>query len=191
MKVVAFNGSPRKDGNTSILIKHVLAELEKEGIQTEVVQIGGQKIRPCDGCYVCAQKKDQRCVHKDDLVNDCVLKILEAEGVIIGSPAYFACVTTEMKALIDRVGMVGKFNDDLFRHKVGAPVVAARRAGGFTVCNMINIFLLANQMIVPGSSYMNMAIGWDKGEVEKDAEGMRAMQVLGQNMALVIKKLHA
>ncbi len=190
MKVIAFNGSPRKDGNTNILINHVFDELGKEGIQTELVQVGGEKIRPCDGCYICAEKKDKRCVLKNDMLNDCIDKIMAAEGVIIGSPAYFACVSTEMKAFIDRVGMVGKFNDDLYKHKVGAAVVAARRAGAFTVCNMINTFLLANQMVIPGSSYMNMAIGWDKGEVEKDEEGIRTMEVLGQNMAMVLKKIH-
>jgi multimeric flavodoxin WrbA len=190
MKVIAFNGSPRKDGNTNILVNYVLRELEQEGIETELIHLGGQSIKGCDECYLCAQRKDKRCAIKSDKINEYIEKILEADGVILGSPAFFAEVTTEMKAFIDRVGMIGKFNDDLFRRKVGAPVVAARRAGAFSVCHAINAFFLANQIIVPGSSYLNVGYGWDKGQVEKDEEGVRAMKILGQNMAWLLKIIH-
>ena len=129
MKVVAFNGSPRKKGNTIALIRHVLAELEKKGIETEVVQLGGEKVRGCTACYKCFEKQNRQCVIKKDIINDCIAKMIEADGIILGSPTYFANVTTEMKALIDRAGLVAKANNDMLHRKVGAAVVAVRRAG--------------------------------------------------------------
>jgi multimeric flavodoxin WrbA len=191
MKVVAFNGSPRKDGNTSILIRHVFGELENEGIRTELVQVGGQPIRGCRACYQCFEKKNQRCAVADDMLNDCIEKMLQADGIILGSPTYFTDVTAEMKALIDRAGLVARANGDMFRRKVGAAVVAVRRAGSIHVFDTINHFFLIGQMIVPGSIYWNMAIGRNKGEVEKDEEGLKTMKTLGQNMAWLLKKLNA
>lgn len=190
MKVVAFNGSPRKEGNTAFLIKHVLTELEKEGIETEIVQIGGKSIHGCIACSKCFENRDRRCVIDKDIVNECIEKMLEADGIILASPTYFADLTPELKALIDRAGFVAKANDELFRRKVGAAVVAVRRAGSVHVFDSINHFFTISQMIIPGSSYWNIGIGLAEGDVEKDEEGIRTMKVLGQNMAWLLKKLH-
>ncbi|MDY7033201.1 MAG: flavodoxin family protein [Thermodesulfobacteriota bacterium] len=190
MKVVAFNGSARKDGNTAILINHVLSELKKEEIETELVQLAGKKIRGCIACFKCATNKDQRCSVKEDIVNECIEKMLQADGIILGSPTYFADISGEMKALIDRSGMVAKVNEDMFRRKAGAAVVAVRRAGSIHAFDSINHFFFISQMVVPGSSYWNVGIGLDKGEVEKDEEGLQTMKILGENMAWLLKKTH-
>ncbi len=189
MKVVAFNGSARKNGNTAILINYVLRELEQEGIETELVQLAGKKIRGCIACMKCFENKDQRCSVTDDVLNSCIEKMIEADGIILGSPTYFANVSTEMKALIDRAGMTSIANDRMFKRKVGAAVVAVRRAGAIHVFNSINHFFFIGQMIVPGSIYWNMGFGLDKGEVEKDEEGVETMKVLGENMAWLLKKI--
>jgi len=189
MKVIAFNGSARKDGNTAILIKQVFSELEKQGIETEMIQLSGQKIRGCIACYKCFENKDQRCSVKDDVVNDCIEKMLQADGIILASPTYFADVSSELKALIDRAGLVVRANDDMFRHKVGAAVVAVRRAGSIHAFDSINHFFLISQMIIPGSSYWNMGFGLEKGDAEKDDEGLQTMAALGRNMAWLLKKI--
>ena len=190
MKVVAFNASARKDGNTAILINHVLAQLQKEGIETELIQLAGKKIRGCMACYKCRQNKDQRCSVKNDVLNDCIEKMLEADGIILGSPTYLANVSTEMTALIDRAGFVARANGDMLKRKVGAAVVAVRRAGSIHAFNSINHFFFISQMIVPGSSYWNMGFGLEKGDVDKDEEGIQTMKNLGANMAWLLKKLH-
>lgn len=190
MKVVAFNGSARKDGNTAILIGYVSRELEKEGVETELIQLSGSRIHGCIACMKCFENKDQRCSVKDDIVNDCIEKMLAADGIILGSPTYFANVSTEMKALIDRAGMVSRANNDMLARKVGAAVVAVRRAGAIHVFNSINHFFFIGQMVVPGSSYWNLGMGRQKGEVEKDDEGIQTMKNLGRNMAWLLKKLH-
>ena len=189
MKVIAFNGSARIDGNTAILIRHVFRELETEGIETELIQLAGSRIHGCIACMKCFENKDQRCSVKDDTVNGCIEKMLEADGIILGSPTYFANVSTEMKALIDRAGMVSRANGDMLARKVGAAVVAARRAGAIHVFNSINHFFFIGQMIVPGSSYWNIGMGRQKGEVEGDEEGIQTMKNLGRNMAWLLKKL--
>ncbi len=190
MKVIAFNGSPRKDGNTSILIGYVLEELKKAGISTELINLAGKKLHGCIACYRCASNQDRRCAVKDDDLNGCIDKILEADGIILGSPTYFTDVSTEIKALIDRVGLVSKVNGDMLKRKVGAAVIAVRRAGSLHTFATINNFFLINQMIVPGSNYWNMGMGRDKGEVEKDQEGIMTMKVLGQNMAWLLEHLN-
>ena len=153
MKIVAFNGSPRKDGNTATLIKHVLAVLEKEGIETETMQIGGKSIHGCIACGKCVENKDRKCVIDKDIVNDCIEKMLEADGIILASPTYFADLTPELKALIDRAGFVVGANSWMLRHKVGAAVVAVRRARSIHVFDSINHLFTISQMIIPGSSY--------------------------------------
>jgi len=190
MKVVAFNGSARKDGNTAILIRRVFAELEKAGIETEMVQLAGQTIRGCTACGTCKNQQDQRCGIDDDIVNDCIAKMAAADGIILASPVYFADITAETKALIDRAGYVARANGNIFRRKVGAAVVAARRAGFVHAYDSINHFFLISQMIVPGSIYWNLGIGREIGEVEQDAEGLETMQILGENMAWLLKKIH-
>jgi multimeric flavodoxin WrbA len=191
MKVVAFNGSARKDGNTAILIRRVLKVLEKEGIETELVQLAGELIHGCTACRTCYETKNERCVIEDDKVNEYVQKMKDADGIILGSPTYFSMMTPEMKALIDRTGYVARANKHLFKRKVGAAVVAVRRAGGIPTFDAINHFFFISQMIVPGSSYWNIGIGNKKGEVEADEEGMQTMDDLGRNMAWLIKKLNA
>ncbi|MHC1729777.1 MAG: flavodoxin family protein [Syntrophobacteraceae bacterium] len=189
MKVVGFNGSARKDGNTAILIRYVFEELEKEGVETELVQLAGKDIHGCRACFKCFNNRDSRCAVDNDILNSCIEKMLNADGIILGSPTYFTDVSAEMKALIDRAGLVAKANADLFKRKVGAAVVAVRRAGSTHVFDSINHFFLISQMIVPGSIYWNMGIGLEKGDVEKDEEGIQTMRALGENMAWLLKKI--
>ena len=189
MKVVAFNGSARKDGNTAILIKHIFSELEREGIETEMIQLAGKPLPGCQGCYKCFINADQRCSQEGDDINTYIEKMVHADGIIMGSPVYFTSVTAEMKALIDRAGMVCKANGSLLRRKVGVAVIAVRRGGQIHAFDTINHFFLINEMIVPGSSYWNFAFGLEKGDVDGDAEGIQTVQVLGQNMAWLLKKL--
>lgn len=191
MKVIGFNGSARKDGNTAILIRHVFEELEKEGIETELIQLAGKDIHGCRACFKCFNNRDSRCAVNNDILNSCIEKMVDADGMILGSPTYFTDVSAEMKALIDRAGLVAKANADLFRRKVGAAVVAVRRAGSTHVFDTINHFFLISQMIVPGSIYWNMGIGLEKGDVNKDEEGIQTMRALGENMAWLLKKIHA
>jgi multimeric flavodoxin WrbA len=190
MKVVAFNGSARKDGNTAILIRKVFAELEAEGIETELVQLAGKPIKGCIACAKCYKNKDKRCAVDNDVINECIEKMVEADGIILGSPTYFSDVSTEMKALIDRAGFVARANSDMFQRKPGAAVVAVRRAGALHVFDSINHFFLISQMIVPGSFYWNVGIGLNPGDVEQDSEGMETMQILGKNMAWLLKKIN-
>jgi multimeric flavodoxin WrbA len=189
MKVVAFNGSARKDGNTAILINHVFEELKKEGIGTELVQLAGKKISGCNGCRKCFETRDKQCAIENDIINECIGKMVEADGIILGSPIYFADITPEIKALVDRAGYISKANDDMLRRKVGAAVIAVRRAGAIHGFDTLNHFFFISQMIVPGSMYWNIGIGREKGDVENDQEGVETMRVLGQNMGWLIKKL--
>ncbi|MBN2568044.1 MAG: flavodoxin family protein [Deltaproteobacteria bacterium] len=191
MKVVAFNGSARKDGNTAILLNYVLGELQNEGIETELFQLAGKEIRGCKACYKCFQNKDRRCVVQTDILNECAAKMFEADGIILGSPTYFSDVTTEMKALIDRSGFIARANGDAFKRKVGAAVITVRRAGSIHAFDTINHFFLINQLIVPGSSYWNVGFGREKGDVEKDEEGIQTMKTLGHNMAWLLWKIRA
>ena len=189
MRVVAFNCSPRKKGNTASLITVVLEELEKEGIATELFQMKGKKINGCIACRKCFQNKNQRCAVEKDVLNECIEKMLDADGVILGSHVYFADVTPQIKALMDRSGMVAIANERMFRRKVGAAVVVARRGGAIHTFDSLNHFFFINQMIVPGSNYWNMGFGREIGEVEKDEEAKETMTLLGQNMSWLIKKL--
>jgi len=190
MKVVAFNGSARKDGNTKILIDTVFAELKKEKIKTELVSLAGKKIRGCTACGKCFKNQDRRCAVKSDIVNNCIEKMLEADGIILASPTYFTDVSAEMKALIDRAGFVAKANQDMFRRKVGASVVAVRRAGGIHAFDTMNHFFFISQMVVPGSSYWNIGLGLAPGDVKGDEEGLMTMQTLGKNMAWLLRKIN-
>lgn len=191
MKVIAFNGSPHKDGNTSLLIQEVFTELEKEGIETELVQIGSSPIRGCTACMQCGKNKDERCAIDTDSLNEYLAKMFAADGIILGSPVYFTDVTAEMKALIDRAGFVARQNGHLLKRKVGAAVVAVRRAGSIHTFDTLNHFFTINQMVVPGSDYWNLGIGRAPGEVSGDEEGMQTMRTLGINMAWLLNKLHA
>lgn len=191
LKVVAFNGSGRKDGNTAILINRVFAKLQTEGIATEMIQLAGLPLPGCRACGGCKANKDRRCVIPGDALNEYVQKMAEADGIIFGSPTYFSDVTAELKALIDRSGYVCMANGGLFRRKVGAAVVAVRRGGAIHAFDTINHFFLINQMIVPGSCYWSFAMGREIGGVNQDEEGLRTMDVLGENMAWLLKSLNA
>jgi len=191
MKVVAFNGSPRKDGNTSQSIKVVLNEMEEQGIDTELIQLGGKLIHGCTACYSCLKNKNRECVINDDDLNNHLRKLFEADGIIIGSPVYFSNITSETKAFIDRAGLVARANDYLLARKVGAAVVAVRRAGATFAFSAINFFFFIQQMIVPGSVYWNLGIGREPGDVQKDEEGLVTFKTLGRNMAWLLKKVKA
>lgn len=186
MKVVAFNGSPRNNGNTSILIRHVFSELEKEGIETELVQLSDRILHGCIACEKCAENRDRRCAVKDDAANAYIEKMLTADGIILGSPVYFQGVTPELKALIDRTGYVSRSNDRMFRNKIGASLVTLRRSGGTSTLDTMNHFFLSGQMIIVGRG---IAFGRETGEVEKDDEGIGLVKLLGQRMAWLLKKV--
>jgi multimeric flavodoxin WrbA len=188
MKVVAFNGSPRKDGNTTILINKVFQELEKEGIKTQLVQLSEKEIHGCIACYKCIENKDQQCAVKNDAANEYIEKMTGAQGIILGSPVYFIDVTPEMKALIDRAGFVSRANGGMYKNKVGAAVAALRRSGAMHAIDSMNHFLLSQEIFIVGRA---IGVGRDKGEVEKDEEGMQLVKSLGQRMGWLLKKLNA
>ena len=190
MKAVAINGGPRKGGNTEILLKKVLAPLAAAGWETEFVQIGGTDIRGCKACYHCFETKNARCGQKDVAFNPCLEKMLAADAIILGSPTYFTDVSAEMKALLDRAGLVAVANGGLFRGKIGAAVVAVRRGGGTHAFDTVNHMFLMSGMIVPGSTYWNLGFGLDKGDVAKDEEAARNMEDLGQTIAWLGKAIH-
>lgn len=189
MKVIAFNGSPRRDGNTSILIRTVFEVLEKNDIETELVSFAGHPLRGCTACYGCVRNRDRRCVLKGDLINEAIEKMCAADGILIGSPCYFSDINAETKAFIDRVGMVTRANGNLLKRKVGAAIIAARRNGQIHSFDSINHLFLLSEMIIAGSSYWNTGIGRNPGDVLEDEEGLNTMRVLGQNMAWLMKKL--
>ena len=189
IRVLAINGSVRKGGNTSILLGYVLRELEAEGIQTELVELSGMKIHSCVSCRKCAARHDGLCAQSHDMGNVLIEKMALVDGILFGSPTYLADVSPEIKALMDRACMVAKANDSMFRHKVGAAVVSVRRAGAIHVFDSLNHFFLINEMIIPGSSYWNIGIGREIGDVEKDEEGIATMKTLGRNMAWLLQNL--
>ncbi|MBP2639273.1 MAG: iron-sulfur flavoprotein [Firmicutes bacterium] len=191
MKVIGINGSPRKDGNTAILIQTVFQELNRQGIETELIQLSGQNIRGCTACYACVEKKDKQCIITDDPFNACLAQMIAADGILLGSPVYSAGVTSQMKAFIDRASMVLAANRGLLRYKAGAAVVAARRGGAISAFDTLNHFLHSKEMFLVGSTYWNMVYGRNIGEVQKDEEGIGNMKNLGQNMAWLLQKLHS
>ena len=190
MKVVAFNGSGRKNGNTAILLNTVLDELSQEGIETEFIQLAGKNLQGCIACYKCFQNKDKKCSVDTDNLNEYLDKMIKADGILLGSPVYFTDVTPGIKALIDRSGLVSTANGGLFKRKVGAAVAAVRRAGAIRTLDTLNHLFLYNQMIIPGSTYWNVGIGRDPGEVKKDHEGIQTMKTLGKNMAWLLNKIN-
>jgi len=190
MKVFGINGSPNKTGNTSLLIKEVFKPLEAAGIETEIYQLGGKPVHGCTACGKCREAADGKCHIKNDAINECIEKMIAADAIILGSPVYFTNVTTEMKALIDCAGYVTRGAGHILKHKVGAGVVAVRRAGEIHTFNSLNSFFLISQMIVPGASYWNVGIGKAPGDVLNDEEGMQTMQNLGENMTWLMKKLY-
>jgi len=191
MKTIAINGSPRKGGNTEFLLKKVLEPIGEAGIKTELIQIGGKQVHGCMACYKCVENKDSRCAIKTDIVNEYISKMIESDAIILGSPTYFAGMTSEMKALIDRAGFVAFANGRLFSRKIGAAVVVNRRGGATNVMDSINHMFLMSRMIVPGSTYWNFGVGMEKGDVEKDVEALENMKDLGETIAWLAKSLKA
>jgi multimeric flavodoxin WrbA len=190
MKAVAINGSPRRGGNTEILLKKALAPLSAAGWETELIQLGGANIRGCRACFQCFERKNSQCGQKDEFFNDCLAKMLAADAMLLGSPTYFTDVSAEMKALLDRAGLVAVANGGLFRGKIGAAVVAVRRGGGTHAFDTINHMFLMSGVIVPGSTYWNLGFGREKGEVLQDNEAARNMDDLGRTIAWLGEAIH-
>ncbi|MDD9304203.1 MAG: flavodoxin family protein [Desulfobacter sp.] len=186
MKVVGFNGSARKKGNTACSLNTVLAQLETAGIETEMIQVGKEKVRGCVACYKCVKNQDGACALKDDPVNEWIQKMKDADGILLGSPVYFSGVAGTMKSFLDRAFFVSSVNDGLFRHKVGAAVAAVRRSGGIPTVDTLNHYINYSEMIMPSSNYWNVAHGFNPGEMEQDGEGKQILEVLGQNMAWIM-----
>jgi len=190
VKVVAFSGSARKNGNTAALVRHVFAELELAGIECELIELAGKRTHGCTACMKCAETLTGNCTGIKDFISDeCIPKALAADGIIIASPVYFADITTETKALIDRLGYASRQGGNRLARKVGAGVAAVRRAGAIHALDSINHLFLISEMVVVGSSYWNLGVGRTPGEVENDAEGLRTMHTLGANMAWALERL--
>ncbi|MDR0835524.1 MAG: flavodoxin family protein, partial [Tannerella sp.] len=187
MKVIALNGSPHKNGNTAYALNVVGKALQDEGIDFEIVEIGGHHIHGCIGCEKCSENQDGKCSITNDLVNETVLKMKEADGIIIASPVYYSCIAGTMKCFLDRSFYVAAANGGWFRHKVGASVVAVRRTGGSMTFNALNHYLSVSEMLVPTSNYWNVIHGLEPGDAAHDAEGNQIMQMLGKNMAWMLK----
>ena len=189
MRVVAVSGSARPNGNTRKLLDAVLEPLRASGHECDLIELAGKDVRGCTACGACGKRKDLRCHGRDDFGNGVIEKLLAADAVLLGSPTYFADVSAEMKALIDRAGYVARANGNVLARKPGAAVVAVRRGGAIHAFDTMNHFFLIGEMIVVGSSYWNIGIGREKGEVEGDAEGMGTMRRLGENMDWLLGRL--
>jgi multimeric flavodoxin WrbA len=190
MKVLAINGSSRVNGNTAILLKEVLKPLIKNNVDTEIVHLKANEINSCCGCYDCIRKKNNQCSQKNDMLNGLLIKMCQADAIIIGTPTYFGDVTSEIKSLIDVIGLVSRANGMMLSRKIGASICVARRAGGLRALDTINNFFLINDMIIPGSSYWNIAIGREPGEVLSDKEGLTTILNLGENINWLLKKVN-
>jgi len=190
VKVVAFVGSARKDGNTAALVRHAFDELEASGITCEMIQLAGKRVHGCTACMKCAEEPTGNCTGvKDFISEECIPKALEADAIIIASPVYFADVSTETKALIDRLGYASRQGGNRLARKIGAGVIAVRRAGAIHALDTINHLFLISEMVVVGSSYWDIGIGREPGDVEGDAEGIRTMHTLGTNIAWALERL--
>lgn len=187
MKTLAFNGSPNKEGNTYHALKMVTAELEREGIETEIIHVGNKAIRGCIACGQCGKKKNEQCIQTEDPVNEWIQLMKGADGILIGSPVHFSAIAGTMKSFLDRAFYVTGVNDLMLRHKVGASVVAVRRSGGLPTFNQLNNFISYAEMLMPASNYWNVIHGTRPGEATKDEEGAQIMRLLGKNMAWLMK----
>lgn len=187
MKVIAINGSPNKQGNTYHAIQLMAEELEKEGIEVEVLQVGSSAVKGCIGCNMCAKNRNEKCVLPGDDLNEWVQKMKQADGIIIASPVYYSGISGTMKSFLDRAFYVASSNGSLFRHKAGAAITAVRRSGGVTTFDQLNHYLMYSEMVIPTSNYWNVIHGTRPGEVLQDEEGVQIMKVLAKNMAWVVK----
>jgi len=191
MKVLAINGSPHAQGNTAYAIQLVLEELEKQAFETEIFTIGNHTIKGCTGCGMCFRNKDEKCIIKGDELNDWIQKMIQADGLIFASPVYYAAINGTMKAFMDRAFYVAGANKNLFRHKVGASIVAVRRSGGLPTFNQLNNYLNYSEMVIPTANYWNVIHGTVPGDAAQDAEGKQIMRTLGKNMAWVLKMINS
>ncbi len=191
MKVVAINGSPRKDGNTFHALKVMGEEFAKDGVDFEIIQIGSKSVYGCKACGACIKNKDEKCILKDDGVNEAIQKMKEADGIIISSPVYYAGVAGTVKSFLDRAFYVAGCNGGLFRQKVGASVVALRRTGGSMTFSSLNNYLLFAEMMIATSNYWNIVHGKDEGDMLNDEEGVQIMQILAKNMLWQLKMREA
>ena len=182
MYALAISGSPRKGGNTELLLKAVLSELKNAGWETELEKVGGTAIRGCLACEKCFENQDNACSVKKDKFNTVFSKMLQADAMILGSPTYFAAVSADLKALVERAGYVAYANGHAFAGKIGAAVVAVRRGGSIQAYDTINHMYQMSRMVIPCSTYWNMGIGRDKGEVLEDEEGLANMRHLGKSI---------
>lgn len=180
MYAIGIIGSPRKGGNTEVMLQEVLGELANTGWETELVRVGGTDIRGCIACNKCFEAQDNQCSMKKDEFNEIYAKLLQADAMIMGSPTYFAAVSADLKALLERAGFVAYANNHAFAGKIGAAVVAVRRGGAIHVFDSINHMFQMSRMVIPGSTYWNMGIGLHKEEVKGDEEGMNNMRHLGK-----------
>ncbi|MBN2726545.1 flavodoxin family protein [Candidatus Mcinerneyibacteriota bacterium] len=187
MKVVGINSSPREKGNTYLMMSRVMGHMEKKGISTEIIHIGGKDIKGCRACDTCRKLRNETCI-LDDGLNALIPKLKEADGLILGAPTYYADVPAEMKAFIDRAGRVSGANGRFLNRKIGAAVIAVRRGGGIHAFDTINHFFLISGIIVPGSTYWNLGVGREIGEVLDDAEGMATMDHLAENFIWLLEK---
>jgi len=190
MKVLGISGSPRPGGNTDILVKLALECLSQAGLDTEFLSLADRPIKPCMACRGCVKAEGFRCVQEDPAFEGIIERFIAADGILVGSPVYFGSATPQTMALLDRVGYVARAKENFLRRKVGAAIVVARRAGQNFTFAQLNYFFLINEMIVPGSSYWNVAIAREKGEVHNDAEGLTTVRTLAANMAWLLKRLN-
>ncbi|MDO8568606.1 MAG: flavodoxin family protein [Dehalococcoidales bacterium] len=186
MKIIAIVGSPRKNGNTENLTNHALRAIAEEGIETELVRLAGLRIDPCNACYACRQ--EESCSIEDDLF-PIYLKMKEADGIILSSPVYYGSATALIKAFMERAGQINRANGEPFKGKTGGALVVARRAGKNFTFSQLTLWFQILGFYIAGSSYWNVAIGREKGEVEHDEEGMRTALNFGKNLAFLTKKL--
>ncbi len=191
MKVIAINGSPNKKGNTFFALNMVGTVLIENGIDFEILHIGHKMVHGCTACYSCIKNKDEKCIIKTDDLNEWIQQIKEADGIILGSPVYYAGIPGTMKSFLDRLFFVSSSNGGLFRQKVGAAVVAVRRSGGSVTFDSLNHYINYSEMVVATSNYWNIIHGRAAGEVENDEEGKQVMRVLGKNIAWLLKMKEA
>ena len=190
MKVVAINGSPKKEGNTYIGINLAAEELKKEGIEVEIIHVGNKVIRGCIACGGCSKNKNEKCIFDDDIVNESIQKMKNADGIILASPVHYSAIAGTMKSFLDRVFFVSGANGGMFRHKTGVSIAAVRRSGGLPTFNQLNNYIHYSEMIMPNSNYWNVIHGGAPGEALKDDEGIQIMRILGKNMAWLIKLIN-
>ena len=188
MKIIGINGSPRANGNTKAALDVMGEVFVQEDIDFEVLHIGHQ-LAPCSGCFRCA--KTHTCTLPDDGLNDMYQRLIQADGVVFGSPVYFASITSGMRCFMDRMGCINMNNGRQFRFKVGVPLVVARRAGAVNAIDELVHYINYAQMIIPGSLYWPLVYGNKPGEVTQDLEGIQTLQVLAQSMAYVMKAMEA